>query len=493
MTARRARAILGGLVLCAASGLGASQVQPWGQNAAVLRVNARRCAGSANDRVGTGFLWGTARQTVTALHVIAGCSSITVHSQKDGADFTASVSRVYRHADLALLTLDNNVGATPLVEATALPQLHQTLTTWGYGDSPVSMRSFDVRVAGVVESRLGQNVPDDVIQEIRKAGSPEPDMDILPISDPIAAGLSGAPIFDAAGRVHGIADGGVNHGATHASWAIPVKYLASLARSTESAAGYVADTAHLSAAEVTRAEVYRADFVDLTAPTVKCGSATLRRVRTVPFVQASLSTDNPVGLIQLESFFQQPAPQFDIDVYADAQSGAAVALPAGTGLLSNGAGCIATSPDRSLGILVQVTNIPAGDNGMMTASMFEGAAASPVPQFWRQDPAWTNYQPASRPDGLSVIRKAWVCYYPQNQYNFPTRYMFETLAVRGRTFLGVAGFRNNDAVMWACVNRIPMPSCPGMEYFAGWMQLALSVHLATFPITAGSQTGSWSR
>jgi hypothetical protein len=459
-----------------------------------MRIDASRCAGSAADRVGTGFLWGNARQTVTALHVIAGCSSITVHSQHDGADFAATVSHVYRHADLALLTLNNSARATPFVEAPAPPQLHETLTTWGYGDTPSSMRSFDVRVAGVVEPHLAQNVPDDVVQEIRRAGSPEPDMDILPISDPIAAGLSGAPIFDGAGKVYGIADGGVNHGATHASWAIPVKYLADLVRSSESAAGYVATTAHLSAAEVTRAQVYSSDFVDHAAPTVKCGSATLRRVRVVPFVQASLSTDNPLGLIQLETFFNQPAPQFNIDVYADAGSGATIVLPAGTNLVSNGAACVATSPDGSLAMLLQVTAVPLGDTGQGVSSMFEQAAFASAPQFWRNDPAWTNVQPAYRADGLSVIRRAWQGFYPPNQYNFPTRYMFETLAVRGRTFLGVAGFRNSEAVMWACARGIPMPNCAGVpNYLAGWIQVALSVHLATFPITAGSQTGSWTR
>ncbi len=329
---RRTRAPAIALAAVAASGFIAWQPQAWGPNAAVVRVDARRCAGSANDRVGTGFLWGSARQAVTALHVVAGCSAVTVHSQHDALDFRAAVAHVYRHGDLALLSLDGDVKATPFAEATVAPKIHDELTTWGYGDSPISMRSFDLRVAGIVSTKLGDNVPDDVVRELRRAGSPELDVDILPISDPIAAGLSGAPIFDAAGKLHGIADGGVNHGATHASWAIPAKYLTDLARSTETAAPYVAPNAHLSAAEVTRAQVYSADFVDPSAPTIKCGSATLRRVRVVPFAQAALSTDNPLGLAQLEIFFNAPSPQFGMDVYADGESGATFAMPAGTRL-----------------------------------------------------------------------------------------------------------------------------------------------------------------
>lgn len=493
MIRRRVGAVIAGVAMATATVLAAWQPVTWGANAAVLRINSSRCAGSATDRVGTGFLWGSARQAVTSLHVVAGCTSFLVHSQHDNLDFRATLARVYRKADLALLTLDADVKATPFLETTVGPKPKDTLTAWGYGDSPMSMRSFDLRVGDVVDRHLGVNLPDDVIADVRRAGTPDLDVEILPIDDPIAAGLSGAPIYDAAGHVNGVADGGVRHGIGHASWAIPVKYLAELARSTEATNGYVVTSGNLSAAEVTRAEVYSADFVDRTAPTVKCGTATLRKVRVVPFVQASLSTDSPIGLVQLETFFKQPAPQFSIDVYADAQSGATIALPAGTGLMSNGAGCVASSPDGSLAMLIQVTEVPLGDNGQRISSMFELAAGSNMPMYWRQDPAWTNVLPAQRADGLSVIRKAWVCYYPPNQYNFPTRYMFETLAVRGRTFLGVAGVRNNDAVMWACARGIPMPNCPGPSYLASWMQVALSVHLATFPITAGSQTGAWTR
>jgi S1-C subfamily serine protease len=490
---RRIGAVIVSLSAAAATVLAARQPITWGANAAVLRINSSRCAGSTTDRVGTGFLWGSARQAVTSLHVVAGCTSFLVHSQHDNLDYRAAILRVYRKADLALLSLDAEVRATPFVETTTAPRPSDTLTAWGYGDSPMSMRSFSLRVGDIVDRHLRVNLPDDVIADVQKAGTPDLDVEILPIDDPIAAGLSGAPIYDAAGRVNGVADGGVRHGIGHASWAIPVKYLAELARSPESPNSYVVTSGNLSAAEVTRAQVYSADFIDATAPTVKCGSATLRRARVVPFVQASLSTDNPIGLIQLETFFNQPAPQFNIDVYTDAVSGATIGLPAGTGLTSNGAGCIASSPDGSLAMLIQVTAIPAGDGGQGISTAFELAAGSPAPQFWRLDPAWTNFQPAFRADGLTVVRRAYQCFYPPNQYNFGTRYLFETLAIRGRTFLGVAGFRNNDAAMYACAAGLPMPKCPGLEYIAGWMQVALSVHLATFPITAGSQTKAWTR
>ncbi len=125
--------------------------------------------------------------------------------------------------------------------------------------------------------------------------------------------------------------------------------------------------------------------------------------------------------------------------------------------------------------------------------MFESAIGSPAPQMWVADPAWTNLTPAFRADGLVVIRKAFVGYYPQNAYGLPARYAFETLAIRGKTFLGVAGIRFKDFEAVACSNGALFVGCPGPDYLVGWAQLALSVHLATFPITAGSQTGAWGR
>jgi hypothetical protein len=190
---RRIGAVIVSLSAAAATVLAARQPITWGPNAAVLRINSSRCAGSTTDRVGTGFLWGGARQAVTSLHVVAGCTSFLVHSQHDNLDYRAAVLRVYRKADLALLSLDAEVRATPFVETTTAPRPSDTLTAWGYGDSPMSMRSFSLRVGDIVDRHLRVNLPDDVIADVQKAGTPDLDVEILPIDDPIAAGLSGAP------------------------------------------------------------------------------------------------------------------------------------------------------------------------------------------------------------------------------------------------------------------------------------------------------------
>jgi hypothetical protein len=333
-----------------------------------------------------------------------------------------------------------------------------------------------------------------VIADVQKAGTPDLDVEILPIDDPIAAGLSGAPIYDAAGHVNGVADGGVRHGIGHASWAIPVKYLAELARSTESPNSYVVTSGNLSAAEVTRAQVYSADFVDPHAPRVNCGSATLRKERVVPFAQASLVTDSPAGLVQLEQAFQfKTVPQFNLDVYADTVSGATIVVPAGTVIVSNGGACAASSPNGAITAIIMVTTVPAGQTAQSLSVAFESAGMMPYPAMWRADPAWTNLTPWVRADGLVVIRKAFAYYYPPNQYNFSSRYMFETLALRGQTFLGIMGYRNNDLAASACNARLQFVNCPGPDYMLSWVTLALSVHLATFPITAGSQRQAWTR
>jgi hypothetical protein len=442
--------------------------------------------------VGTGFAWHSGKEVVTALHVVSGCQRLSVYSERDQITYRVNVVRVLRRADLALVEVEGNVSFPPIVEIAAKPPPDLDLTAWGYGEGVPAMRDFRrLRVANGPPT-LRQNIPSEAANELARAGSPALDLNVVPIDAPIAAGLSGAPLLDGSDRVRAIADGGVAHGITHVSWAIPVRYLAELVQSNESAAGFGVPNANLSAAEVTRAEVFAADIVDPNVRTINCGTARLRMARTRTLAEAEIGNDSPLAFQQLKTFFNGASPALTFDVYEDAESGATVAVPSGVQLFAGPSSCRAPMLNGQIELVVSVTRVPAGSNPDVISSQFELFAATPPTFNWAPDPAWTFVTPFFRPDGLVVRRKAFAHLVP-NQFNLPTEYMFETLAARNGTFIGVAGIRHNDLAAQLCQGgALPLAQCPPRNYQQVWAYTALSVHLATFAVSASnSNLGPW--
>ena len=97
-----------------------------GVKPSVIRV---RCG---TDRSATGFLWSSNDKAVTALHVVAGCTNIIVDYEGLGISRSASVAKVLRDADLALLTITNAPNAQVLLADSNTPSLSEQLSTLGY-------------------------------------------------------------------------------------------------------------------------------------------------------------------------------------------------------------------------------------------------------------------------------------------------------------------------------------------------------------------------
>jgi hypothetical protein len=258
-----------------------------------------------------------------------------------------------------------------------------------------------------------------------------------------------------------------------------------LVASQETTAAFAAPNANLSAAEVARAEVFSADFVDPAARTINCGTARLRKARTRTLAEAQIGNDSPMALQQLEAAFGGAAPTLPFDVYEDAVSGATVALPGGAELVALPASsCRASLLDGLIDMVVSVTAIPPLSNPELISSQFELFAATQPTIYWMPDPAWSCTFPFYRPDGLTVRRKAFSHAVP-NQFNAPTEYMFETLAARNGTFLANAAIRHADLPLRLCQAGAFLPAqCPPPNYLQTWGHAALSVQLSTFAISA---------
>lgn len=108
---------------------------------------------------------------------------------------------------------------------------------------------------------------------------------------------------------------------------------------------------------------------------------------------------------------------------------------------------------------------------------------------WQVDPQWTYPLVYSRFDGLNVLRKAASGYTFDNYYGWILdKYLFETLAVKNSTFLGLA-LINTDATPQAmqlgqmCTQGQQHPACP--RYFQGrrlWAQAVLGLQLSSFSL-----------
>jgi hypothetical protein len=176
-------------------------------------------------------------------------------------------------------------------------------------------------------------------------------------------------------------------------------------------------------------------------------------VRTRSLPELAATADDAFGLQALTSFFAAFNPaSFQYDIYQDVSSGATVAVPAGSQLQQAGTflrvNLPRTSYDQQFGggrleMLVRIVSTQSQPDAVAASVRFEqDLAARNANLFWQVDPQWTYPTHLTRPDGLVVRR---VAAHGLTQAG-PAKYMFETMAVRGNTFMGAAVVNNNNTM-----------------------------------------------
>lgn len=131
---------------------------------------------------GSGFVvtWG---RLATNAHVIEGAHSVVARAV-DGREWTLNrLQTLDTDRDLAILQLPSDCTLRPLLTDTALPREGERVVVVG---SPRG---------------LSASVSDGIVSAIRRENGPV----LIQISAPISPGSSGSPVFDAAGRVIGVA------------------------------------------------------------------------------------------------------------------------------------------------------------------------------------------------------------------------------------------------------------------------------------------------
>lgn len=443
----------------------------------VLRVTC-----SAVDRSATGFLWSTPDTAVTALHVVAGCGNILIYYESLRVTRPATVIKVFRRADLALLKITNAPTARVLLVETTPASLDEQLSTLGYPLQTPSMTStsLQLRYGG---KTLRSIVPDSVAQAL-SGGSPSLDLEIASIEGHLLPGHSGAPIFDQRRKIVAIADGGLENGAAAVSWGIPAKFLSELAASNENTG--VTQQAGANAASA-HSLLFSAETETRNMGEFTCSGLTLTKLRTTSFSQVSKSVDDPLGLLQLVRFFAVDPSAFTFDVYQHLPSGATFVLPAGAELSQTADGnCTASLASGAVQMRLQLGVLASAMQAQAKSQSFELMLAGNNPQGWVADPQWTNLMPISRFDGMVVRRRAYT-----HIQMFPTRYqdkyLFEALALRNNVFIGSAAMYSFSPALAqrvaACRLAPGASNCDDVRMILkDWVHAVLAIQLTTFPV-----------
>ncbi|MGC2742427.1 MAG: serine protease, partial [Candidatus Angelobacter sp.] len=382
----------------------------------------------------------------------------------------------------ALLSLDKVItGTAPLSKAKDAPQDTQELLLVGFpGDGYGSTaKTVKRQFSG---DTLETIVSESARKELIKSESPSLTATVVFLQGTFEHGHSGSPIFNHNGEVVGIADGGLKHGTTEDSWAMPSQELSKLENSSDPL---------VKMSNQRSALLFAASPLPGASPVLQCGGGSFKHLKSVGYAEVLTTADDPAGLQQLAAASPVNANSFSFEVYQDLSTGATLVLPEKTTLSVAGSICTGISPGGSITIRATLFDTQADPSGQKAALDFERGVMN-------LSPGWVFQQAFSYPHPLPVVgggfslRKDWVHYLPfpnfPQQLNFQEfdAQQFETLAGRNHLLLGVTA-RNNRwtplvvQTQQACLyNPNYSPYCPqALQDYKEWIESVLSVHLST--------------
>ena len=463
-----------------------TQKQIDGYRQSVVRIDATGCQGVRGGRLeGSGFFWKQDNWVVTALHVVNGCTQLSVYSDTALDAASAHINKILFDQDLALLSTDKVIqGTVALTKAKDAPTDTQDILLVGFPSDSTGSAGKAIKRQFAKDQTLKTIASEPAQQELERVKSPALTITVIFLQAILEHGHSGGPIFDFAGDVIAIADGGLKHGTTEDGWAIPAEQLAVLESSPDA----------LDKLSVHRSDLlFAASPTGISSPPVTCGGGVFKHLKTVSYSELLLTTDDAVGLQQLMSVSKLDSASFAFEVFQDLQTGATVALPMGETLLANAGLCLATSAGGGVTTRVVLLDAGADLTGQTSTIQFETQVMGMPPNTgWWVAPAFSYLSPLPVTGGGTSLRKNWVHYLPfpsaPMQLNFQQfdATQFETVAQHGRAILGVTALN----VKWsplvvqtqqAClVNPNISQFCPeALQDYRDWIASVLAVHLST--------------
>ena len=187
---------------------------------------------------GTGFFWQNTNQLVTSLHLLRNNFQRIIIKDTKGNRATATVSKVFKEMDLMLLKIDNPHSTwKAFTQKSHVVNSQEALRAIGYISNSAAW--FQKKLEAGFSSS-GPMLPlqfllpsQKEIDALLRQGYPSPSRNILSLEGSLLPGYSGSPIFNGAGHIVAVGDGGLENGASGVSWGIPIKHLDYLITSSE--------------------------------------------------------------------------------------------------------------------------------------------------------------------------------------------------------------------------------------------------------------------
>ena len=291
----------------------------------------------------SGWCWKDSRHIVTDLHVVAGISDkdIKVYTDQEGKSCGATVVKVLKEADLALLQLDADLGLVPLDLQDADPNSSKEYTIWGFPHGIFAMSGDDIRFSRSLASTPTLNSiinGNDLKFTLEKQGYPWPKAQILRISSTIQPGHSGAPIFTSNGKVVGVADGGLREGTARLNWAMPAyDYVPRLLTSTDpkpttrSMQVNLYSSTTTVAVEATEEEQIKELEQEAKENTINNGNQSISKTWTASFgeIIETMTEEDKKDVMDVVQTYNINMNDAWFDVYEDYETGATITVPAG--------------------------------------------------------------------------------------------------------------------------------------------------------------------
>jgi hypothetical protein len=291
----------------------------------------------------SGFIWKQDDWVVTSLHAMqAGAQIKVLYLNEFWRD--ASVICVLPKADLVLLK--TNLAEMPLNKAvkpiasfyTGKVKFPEKLYAQGYHGGANGSRTQSLEKGDANPETLEYlivNIADK--KKLKALGFPQIDLPVYYLNGSLLPGYSGAPIYNSAGQLAAIGDGGLENGQINVSWAIPATYLPELekANSTQLPAS-LTDLSMLFSAKMQLDEDFDEEKFTNEEPLIPSEDMQdgfeFYKTKNRSFEQMYESSFDPGNLDYFANEYEQNNIHIDynelrFDIYEDVNNGIVVALP----------------------------------------------------------------------------------------------------------------------------------------------------------------------